>query len=473
MYEELKRASIFSDKEYLSLDELKARFNLPDITPTWEKVKEYRSLFRYDLAIKTPEKNPYYITLNRLVLNKVSSLERKFFLICAKFSGLSKKGQKKFNNESLKLGLRWISDNYRLGLSNIDISSIVNGQYNSDEPKLKILKNYLKMSEGLNNICSLDYSNLLNNINNYLLGNLDQTRLQYRNIDEKDNDFLSNKDLLQGELNDLLIFLNGNESISFILKVIAFLYQYTYLCPCSYFNQETGSLLTKCYLSSTIFPNSGQWFPTESLYFSFGGNMLDRAKLSLKTGDLTYFVISSLDLLDMNLNNIERSLNDIEENDISDKIAEEENLKNVNSSSSLIKEDSIGYKKYDSMAPKAENFNDDEVYHMGENNITMASVSSYSTSKYPKESKNSNSPLNDEIVKLMEKHPVLKWATAHFYVTHRTIGSFYTISQFKTIENVAYETARTSMDLLANLGFYKKSKTAKKFIYSPIPKGVI
>lgn len=58
------------------------------------------------------------------------------------------------------------------------------------------------------------------------------------------------------------------------------------------------------------------------------------------------------------------------------------------------------------MAPKAENFNDDEVYHMGENNITMASVSSYSTSKYPKESKNSNSPLNDEIVKLMEKHPV-------------------------------------------------------------------
>ena len=165
MYEELKRASIFSDKEYLSLDELKERFNLPDITPTWEKVKEYRSLFRYDLAIKTPEKNPYYITLNRLLLNKVSSLERKFFLICAKFSGLSKKGQKKFNNESLKLGLRWISDNYRLGLSNIDISSIVNGQYNTDEPKLKILKNYLKMSEGLNNICSLDYSNLLNNIN--------------------------------------------------------------------------------------------------------------------------------------------------------------------------------------------------------------------------------------------------------------------------------------------------------------------
>ena len=50
MYEELKRASIFSDKEYLSLDEIKARFNLPDITPTWEKVKEYRSLFRYDLA---------------------------------------------------------------------------------------------------------------------------------------------------------------------------------------------------------------------------------------------------------------------------------------------------------------------------------------------------------------------------------------------------------------------------------------
>lgn len=79
-------------------------------------------------------------------------------------------------------------------------------------------------------------------------------------------------------------------------------------------------------------------------------------------------------------------------------------------------------------------------------------------------------PLDEKVGKLLEKYPVLKKSMAHFYLTHQDIGSFYTISQFKAYEGVAYETARTSMDLLTNLGFYDKSKTAKKFVYTPIPK---
>ena len=70
---------------------------------------------------------------------------------------------------------------------------------------------------------------------------------------------------------------------------------------------------------------------------------------------------------------------------------------------------------------------------------------------------------------LREVHPQLKKKQAHFYAGHCTIGLHYTIDQFKSEEHTVYETARTSMEDLANRGFYKKEMIGKKFVYTPIP----
>ena len=43
------------------------------------------------------------------------------------------------------------------------------------------------------------------------------------------------------------------------------------------------------------------------------------------------------------------------------------------------------------------------------------------------------------------------------------------IEQFKKEEKTVYETARTSMEDLANRGFYRKLQIGKKFVYTPIP----
>ena len=40
--------------------------------------------------------------------------------------------------------------------------------------------------------------------------------------------------------------------------------------------------------------------------------------------------------------------------------------------------------------------------------------------------------------------------------------------EYKREQNVVYETARTSMDNLANLGFYKKEQIRNKFVYTPV-----
>jgi hypothetical protein len=69
---------------------------------------------------------------------------------------------------------------------------------------------------------------------------------------------------------------------------------------------------------------------------------------------------------------------------------------------------------------------------------------------------------------LVELYPTLKRNQAEFFARHCTLGKYYTISQYKRDCSCAYETARTSMDNLVALGFYKKELIKNKFVYTPL-----
>lgn len=72
---------------------------------------------------------------------------------------------------------------------------------------------------------------------------------------------------------------------------------------------------------------------------------------------------------------------------------------------------------------------------------------------------------------LLETNPSLSKKQASFLSTHCTMGRYYSIQQFKSYARVAYETARTSMDKLAALGYYEKLQVKNKFVYTPVLKG--
>ena len=74
---------------------------------------------------------------------------------------------------------------------------------------------------------------------------------------------------------------------------------------------------------------------------------------------------------------------------------------------------------------------------------------------------------------LLETHPSMKKGEAIFYARHHTVGKYYTLSQYKQQLECAYETARTSMEHLVKLGYYRKEKYKNKFVYTPVDlKGV-
>lgn len=69
--------------------------------------------------------------------------------------------------------------------------------------------------------------------------------------------------------------------------------------------------------------------------------------------------------------------------------------------------------------------------------------------------------------RLVEMNPLLKYHQALFYATHRVMGRYYSIGQFKAFNQCAYETARTSMDFLTSVGLYRKEQVKNKFVYTP------
>ena len=69
---------------------------------------------------------------------------------------------------------------------------------------------------------------------------------------------------------------------------------------------------------------------------------------------------------------------------------------------------------------------------------------------------------------LLETHPSMKKGEAVFYARHHSVGKYYTLSQYKQQLECAYETARTSMEHLVKLGYYRKEKYKNKYVYTPV-----
>ncbi|MFZ9197322.1 MAG: hypothetical protein ACO22H_03030 [Bacilli bacterium] len=74
---------------------------------------------------------------------------------------------------------------------------------------------------------------------------------------------------------------------------------------------------------------------------------------------------------------------------------------------------------------------------------------------------------------LLETHPSMKKGEAYFYSRHHSLGKYYTLAQYKKLLDCAYETARTSMEHLVKLGYYRKEKYKNKYVYTTVDlKGV-
>ncbi len=69
---------------------------------------------------------------------------------------------------------------------------------------------------------------------------------------------------------------------------------------------------------------------------------------------------------------------------------------------------------------------------------------------------------------ILSSHPELSIKQSKFYVNHCDLKINYTLKDFQDYFGSSYETSRYSMEKLVELGFYKKKKIGKKFVYNAI-----
>ncbi len=457
----------FSNNIYATRQDVMTQMKIPIVDNIWKQICDYRNYFHIILSLKHIDGNSYSVCLTPIISQKINELERKLMRAMINYSNLNKANKIEFSKACYHDILSSIAKKYNSSGDESIIDKIIDKDYDSVQPKDTILCNYLTTLEYIgNNYIQEINEDFFGTMYSILLGTSDLTEF-YRNneIDNSYNKVVINKvyiglpvNAIEPSMNTLINFVKNSTCSLFVKACSAYYYIY-YIRPFEYYSEEMGCLLFKEILKLNDVEEVAPLFNFEKIF----NNREENEKMiieSQKTHDLTYFINLMLNkfnaYLDEFLNKLvlEKKKQIIDENYVSD---EEETTSKSSEQKSQVKESSSS-----SVAPTNSNTTQQvNAYNVPINytqNIAITNLSEGLTEDQAQKFE----------THLKEKYPDLSQSQAYFYARHCTLGMKYTIAQFKKALNCAYETARTSMDGLVSLGFYRKENLKNKFIYIPV-----
>ena len=460
----------FSNEKYCTRKDVSEAMKTPLIDSIWNSVLEYRSSFSIVLPLKHINNTAYSVCLTPTMVEHVNSVERKLMRIMAnylKMDNLAEKGVFRVNSY-VKI-LKCIGQKYGLNLEDSVIENIVNGNVSALSPDLMILNRYYRcLLETENNPDVKINDELLSKIYSLLMGTDELT--EYYRTQEVDNSFSKvvigrlylgvPVNTIEANMDQLFNFFE-NSHISMVIKAISAFYFIYYVKPFETYSEEIATLTLKKLLALNDIGGVASLLDFEDLV-SKKDELESFILESQRTFDLTYiidYILRKADgYLDVVLDDFVKARNQVIHNEINQ--PEETNVLNKTPSINVSDEDSfknINGKLGDSIEPQL---------------ITKSSVG------YNQSIAITNLPtgLNEDEANRLENHlmelnPNLSHGQAYFYARHCTLGMNYTISQYKKTLGCAYETARSSMDHLVYLGYYRKELLKNKYIYTPVKKG--
>lgn len=423
----------FTDEYYATKDEVKAAYNQNNIDTIWDKVLSYRSFFDVETDLSDINSNHYKVCLTKGLLAKSYNLQLALSRMMVDYNKLNDDFKGHFALNQLDKALTATARFENINITENTIHKISTGEIENLSTNLFPLKAY---DNAYRYALSFDCFNLqsIENINKLLIGQELELAPQYRKSNPMNiiNPLLApDSSYIQEHIDRLFSFLR-QEEIPLVLRALGIVYVLTYLRPFEYANEETAGLCAKAFLGSNNLLLPSFSLPFESLSYTISASYFRRLKNSEETLDLTYFFEATLPFLIFESQKIDQELH-------------ETIVKQVEVTTEVL--------------PTGENTN-------SENNF-IASQDTFALPDFPLSI--DHTKIDAVAKKLLEIYPQLKKKQAHFYAGHCQVGFHYTIEQFKKEEKTVYETARTSMEDLANRGFYKKELIGKKFVYTPIP----
>ncbi len=450
----------YSNDIYATRKQVSQMLGISNIDKFWNDIISYRSHYTLSLNLRNIERMPINLVLSPKILDDLVAKERRLSKLMVKFGKLNDDDYVKYavRNNQYNLILTNIAQKYHIDFSEGLLNLIIGGNASSLTPSQNILLNYF---QALHHIETRFYDpideKLLRTLLGYLLPSNDENIYRKEEIEDSSSRIIIDRiysaapvERIVPMMNDLFDFLNNNNNCPALAKAIVAFYYVMMIKPFDFFSEEMATLLAKYVLAHNDFEEPSVLIDFECFINDYQEDVNYVMKEVNKTNDVTYLLTFMLDKITEHIDNMSSSIE-------------------VSNSKSIEKE--FFKNELDKSEPKEKNEkkhvevveSQEDLLHNVDYEVRVA------LPKLPigLDERNANAIAEH----LLEMKPNLKRGEAQFYARHCTIGKYYTIQQYKEMNECAYETARTSMDNLVSEGFYQKEMIKnKKYVYTPIPR---
>ncbi len=463
----------WSEEKYATKDEVRDAYNMSMIDNIWKQIIDYRRLYTKTLDLHNIDRTPYMVVVTQTIQLKVASVERRLSRILVKTHDMKAYGKELFAKRRYAKTIEVLDSNYKTNISQEMVSHLLDEDLSTIPSQYSLIYNYirtLKYYASGHYTDIIDYrllESILKQIQGVSFDNLTLEK-EYREEEIETSHYYQNNyvykaapiERIADMIDELCNFVRESD-LSPVIKAIVANYYLNYVKPFDYLNEEANALFAKICLGQFDFDEASMYLNFEKIVFDTDEKLNKISVECQKTLDLTYYVNYILDLLDEDLKDILDEIVLTERDEIKNEQIDLSEDEGLNAKSTVEEEAKPSERSVAVMARPVEFVKPQEPSpYIGESNVALP--------VFPAGLKEQD--VEGIVTNLLEVYPYLKRTQAHFYARHCTIGKHYTISQFKKEENVAYETARTSMDFLAENGFYSKTKVRNKFVYSPVPR---
>lgn len=473
----------FTEAKYCSRREIGNELGISVPEDMWNKIQNYRRSFYNSLSLKDVEGKDLFVCLYPTLANKINQIEAKVSRIAEDYARLDElNGDKQhFKFACLSDALKTLAIYHNIDIDTARIKKLITSENPFDEGEEKLLNYfYALMHIESNHEINIDVD-FLADLYSKVTG-INELTYFYRssNINDISSIALVSRvytsapsEKIEPMMESLFSYLKESKN-SALVKALVSYYYVSYIKPFKDYNEEIAILIAKAVLAHFAYGECGAYLPLENL-LNMKSDLLRKMNQDvLNTADVTYFVSPHAFRADHDIDDMKDVLKDYSLNTIRNDFykLDEEPVKEE-----IIEEKVVVEEKKEEPQPKVE----EPVVE--EKKEEIKPVESSPVKEEVEETVELPSPglavnyipikIDEKEAARLEEHLLemdyrLKKGEAKFYARHCSLGMYYTIEQYKKCVKCVYETARTSMDHLAELGYYNKTKVGKKFVYTPV-----
>ncbi len=463
----------YTDETYITRTGLRNAMGTSLIDGFWTQILAYRDEHREKCGLFGVGRSPFKVTKTQGTEARFASFEDKLNSYSNAVSDLylNPSAQKIFEKEC---HLSILSDSSKLLSINpgeLTLKAMINGFYKStsDEKENTIYRYSLSLKGDFktpseDSLGELRFALLGHDEVSSFYRTRDFTSLYTTSIVGRNYTYAPYGEI-EGMMDGFFSFLSSS-SYAPGMKAVMALYYLSFVKPFEENNELLAASFARAMLANSLV-SGASCLPLEGLIVE-NARLKDVYLETQNQSDLTYFILYCFERLSSWIDKAISRIDELKRETVGEEFAsipEEEQSKAYEeiASASPEKEAEEQPEPSESKAPEVPKLSEEE-------------MKSFYESKGKSAIRSPSSSLSEKEVKetaryILETNPLIRKKQALFYASHCTLGRFYTIQDFKKYARCAYETARTSMDALAELGFYQKKQIKNKFVYTPIKQG--